>query len=466
MDIKMKKGRRSQIRAIIIVVIFLIAFSSLFIICVSQFMKKSSLPSSISTNELAEGNLSQNSVLEDTQLEDRQLDDSVSENRISGSIVSENGILGDTASESILSKDEELQTQTLKQQKIENMMEQMTIEEKVAQMFIITPEALTKVQTVQSAGETTKQAIQKYPVGGLVYFSSNIASKEQVIAMLKTTQEYSLEITGLPMFLAVDEEGGSVARIANSGVISVEKTPDMAEIGATMDEKKAYETGQFIGGYLEELGFNLDFAPVADVLTNPENEVVKKRSFGTDGNVVALMDLSMLAGLSECNVYGTLKHFPGHGGTEADSHEGYAYTEKTLEQLKEAELIPFREGVKNEVPFIMIGHISTPNITGDNSPASLSKKITTDLLRKEMGYKGIIITDAMNMGAITTDYNSGEAAVKAISAGSDIVLMPKDFNEAYERVCAAVKSGELSEAQINESVERILSKKMDLMEIF
>lgn len=341
---------------------------------------------------------------------------------------------------------------------------EMTLEEKTAQLFIVAPEALVGESSVTAAGEKTREALEAYPVGGLIYFEQNLVSYDQVKTMLANIQSYSMERTGLPVFTCIDEEGGKVARIGGSGKFDVPKVESMAEIGSAKDVQRAYEAGSEIGNYLHTLGFNVDFAPVADVWSNPKNEVVKQRSFGSDPKLVSDMALAVYQGLDGQGVYGAFKHFPGHGATEADTHDGYAYTLKTLEELRECELVPFQTGIENEIPFIMAGHISVPNVVGDDTPASLSKIMITETLRETMGYQGIVVTDAMNMGAVAKSYSSAEAAVKALEAGVDMILMPSDFKEAYQGILDAVRQGVLSEERIEESVRRIIDSKMRLHE--
>jgi beta-N-acetylhexosaminidase len=266
----------------------------------------------------------------------------------------------------------------------------------------------------------------------------------------------------MPLFLAIDEEGGTVAHIGNNSNFIVKKYSDMNSIGATKDSKKAYEVGDTIGSYLHEYGLNLDFAPDADVLTNPNNTVIGNRSFGNDANLVAKMDVEAARGLADNQVLSCFKHFPGHGATEGDTHEGYAYTTKTLGELKKSELVPFQAAVDNHIPFIMISHISVPNVIGNNTPSTLSKVMITDILRNQMGYDGIIITDAMRMGAIVNNYSTKDAVIKSIEAGADIILMPQNFEEAYQGVLDAVADGTISEQRINESLERILRVKLNM----
>jgi len=349
------------------------------------------------------------------------------------------------------------------QKKAAEYLDEMTIEEKAAQLFIVLPESLMEgAGSVTAAGTAAQEAINQIPVGGFIYMQNNLQSSEQVTSMLANVQKFSRERIGLPMFLCVDEEGGSVARIAGTGKFDVPGIESMAEIGLRQNADEAYEIGTTIGGYLSDLGFNVDFAPVADVLTNPENQVVKKRAFGSDAGVVSYMADAAAEGLMSQGILPCLKHFPGHGNTTADTHAGYAYSNKTKEELYECELIPFLKGIEHDVPFIMIGHISLPNVIGDDTPASLSSVIMQDLLREEMGYEGIIITDAFNMGAIVNQYSSAEAAVKALQAGADILLMPKDFSSAYEEVVSAMKDGRLPVERIDESLMRIFRRKIEL----
>jgi beta-N-acetylhexosaminidase len=358
-------------------------------------------------------------------------------------------------------KEPEKSAEELLEEQIDKMIADMSLEERVLQLFVITPEALTRVDTVVAAGEATKEAIIERPVGGLIYFQKNLQNPEQVKEMLSNTYQYYREAGAPVPFLSVDEEGGSVARIGGQSAFGVERLPDMRVIGENGNVEEAKRVGDVIGSYLSELGFNLDFAPDADVLTNPQNEVVKKRSFGSDAELVSRMSMAVVKGLEEHGIYATLKHYPGHGATLSDSHKGYAYTDKTLEELMGEELIPFKEGISEDIHFIMVAHISVPEITKDTVPCSLSPYMVTDVLREQLGYQGIVITDAMNMGAISQEYNSKEASVMALKAGVDLVLMPTDFEEAYQGVLSAIEEGELTEERIDESVRRVLRLKND-----
>jgi len=349
----------------------------------------------------------------------------------------------------------------LEQQVLQKLSE-MTLEEKVAQLFMITPEDLTGKDTATQAGGSLLNALQKYPVGGLIFFGKNLVSPRQLAAMTGSIQKHAEETQGMPLLLGIDEEGGSVARIANNGSFPVEKFSDMASVGASEDYDKAYRIGSVIGAYLYSYGFNLDFAPDADVLTNPDNTVIGARSFGSDPEIVAKMDLQVARGLADNQVYPCFKHFPGHGATEGDTHEGFAYTGKTLDEMVQAELVPFQAAVDRQIPFIMVSHISAPNVTGNNLPASLSSIMMTDVLRNQMGYDGIIITDSMKMGAIINHYGTEKTALTAFLAGADMILMPQDFITAYQNILDAVADGTVSEQRLDDSVRRILHIKLAL----
>lgn len=336
----------------------------------------------------------------------------------------------------------------------------LTLEQRVAQMFMITPDALTGVSGATRAGDSTRSAFAQYPVGGLVYMSANLTGPDQTTEMLSNMKNFSQDTVGLPIFLGVDEEGGTVTRIASNQEFGVTDVGNMSAVGASGDAQNAYNAGSTIGTYLNNLGFNMDFAPVADVLSNPDNAVVKDRSFGSDSQLVADMVCAEMNGLNEHQIAPVIKHFPGHGATSGDSHDGVVTIEKSLEELMANELIPFQQAINSGASFVMVGHISVPAITGDNTPASLSNAMVTGVLRDQMGFHGVVITDAMNMGAITAGYSSADAAVAAINAGVDIILMPDDFKSAYQGVLDAVANGTISEERINESAARIIKAKL------
>lgn len=363
----------------------------------------------------------------------------------------------DGAKDASVMSDEEQQMQ-----QIEMLLNSLTLEEKVAQMFFVTPEELTGARTVTETDEAAKAALDTYPVGGLVFFSHNLLTPEQTKAMLYDVQQYALQTQGVPLFLGVDEEGGRVLRIGAKKAFGVEKVKAMGSIAAKQGIEGVYCAADTIGGYLKELGFNVDFAPDADVITNASNRVIGDRSFGTDPETVADMAWRYSEGLHDNQILACYKHFPGHGGTVEDSHSGYAYSYKNLEELKEAELVPFQQGCGKGVDFIMASHISAPNVTGSDVPASLSELFVTDILRNEMGYQGIVITDSLSMGAVCSHYSPEEAAVLAVQAGCDMLLMPQDFERAYQAVIDAVSSQRITQQRIDESVARILKAKQYL----
>lgn len=335
------------------------------------------------------------------------------------------------------------------------VLEGMSTEEKLWQLFILTPEQLTGVGPVTRAGERTAEALQQRPVGGLIYFSQNLIDGEQIRSLLSGAQAASR----LPLFLCVDEEGGSVSRLGGKPGTGV---PELPPMGNTKDASEAYMIGANLGAALTELGFNVDFAPVADVNSNPDNPVIGSRAFSSEAKLAASLVSSCVRGFLDSGLLCALKHFPGHGDTGADSHYGAAVLEKDRAALEECELLPFRAGCDAGAPLVMVGHISVPMVTGDNLPASLSPQIVKDLLRGELDFDGLIVTDSMQMGAITNRYSAGEAAVAAITAGVDIILMPEDADAAFRGIQDALESGALTQERIDESVLRILEYKLSL----
>lgn len=359
------------------------------------------------------------------------------------------------STEKFIINDDETVVRTTK-----DVLGKMSLREKVGQLFIVRPEALAENSNAETAPATDRvddaviSRIEEYPVGGIALFSRNITSAEQLpmfISDLQSSSKY-------PLFIAVDEEGGRVARIANSDFFNVASYKSMEDIGKSGDASKAEEVGRQIGFYLKELGFNLDFAPVADTNTNPQNIVIGDRSYGSDPALVARMVSAQLDGMHDSGIMGTLKHFPGHGDTKDDTHSGYVSIEKTWDELKECELVPFITALP-KADMVMVSHITAVNVTSDQLPTSMSETMITGKLRNELGYDGVIITDAMAMGAVADNYTSAEAAVTAVKAGVDIVLMPQNLDEAFNGVMNAVTDGEISMARLDESVMRILKLK-------
>ena len=352
---------------------------------------------------------------------------------------------------------------------IEELLSAMTLREKVGQLFCVRPESFDtalewdtyeKVASYQLR-EVTPQMLKvnaEYPVGGIILFAHNIDNPDQLDTLVKHLKAFN----GSPL-LYIDEEGGRVARIANNDNFQVKKYVSMGAIGQTGDPANAYECGHTIGTYLKRYGLDVDLAPVADVNTNPRNPVIGPRAFSDDPKLAAKMVVQYLKGLKKAGVAGCVKHFPGHGDTQTDTHFGYAQTGKTWEEMLSCEMVPFKAAIDNGVPMVMTAHIAAPAVTGTNEPATLSPVILTDKLRKELGFNGVIITDGMSMGAITRQYTPAQATLLSLQAGADIVLGPKDFMPAFDAVVAAVeRDSTLTEARIDESVRRILKLKAQI----
>lgn len=336
----------------------------------------------------------------------------------------------------------------LLEQMVDAQIESMPLEDKVAGLFVVTPESITGVTTAVQAGDGTKAALEKYAVGGIVYFRKNIQSKDQLKTMIDNTELYAR----YPLFIAVDEEGGSVSRIADSGI--ADRVDSAQKIGQTADASNAYQAGSTIGAYLADLGFNLDFAPVAD-LANVENSVMEGRAYGEDAATVSAFVTSMMQGLKEQKITSCLKHFPGLGSTTQDTHDGIAVSNRTAEEFRANEFVVFQAGIDAGADMIMVGHMAAPSLVGDNTPSCMSSVIVTDILRDELGFEGVIITDAMNMSAISQYYEADQAAITALKAGCDMILMPDDFEKAYNGVLQAVKDSVISEERVNDSLKRI-----------
>ena len=352
---------------------------------------------------------------------------------------------------------------------VEEQLQKMTLREKVGQMFFVRLESLDPsikwttyddLANIKIMEVTTKMRSTNtnYPVGGIILYAWNIDNETQLSHIISQIRS----MNGNPL-LCIDEEGGRVSRIANNPNFNVKKYESMAAIGATGDPQNAYECGNTIGTYLHRYGFDIDFAPVADVNTNPENVIIGPRAFSDDPAVAAPMVTSYLQGLKDAGVTGCIKHFPGHGDTKADTHYGYASTQKTWDEMRDCEMVTFRAGIQWGCQMIMTAHIGAPNVTGSDIPSTMSSIILQDKLRGELGYRNIIITDGMEMGAITQQYTSAEAAVGSIQAGVDIVLGPRYFTEAFDAVVAAVQAGTISEERINQSVRRILKLRKEIL---
>ena len=334
----------------------------------------------------------------------------------------------------------------------------LTLEQKVGQLFIVRPDALDLTlsqETINDAhadGVTAvtnemRKTLQQYPVGGICQFGKNIESPSQLARFNADLQAASVT----PLLIAVDEEGGLIARLANSDTFNLPRYASAAAVGASGDPADAREMGQTIGSYLKTYGFNMDFAPDADVNTNPDNPIIGERAFSSDAATAAQMAAAAADGLRENGILPTLKHFPGHGDTAEDSHTDLAVTYKTREELENCELLPF--AADTGLHAVMVGHIAAPNVTGDMTPATLSPTLIGMIPDAE---NALIVTDSLAMDAITAAYTPGEAAVLAIQAGCDVLLMPNSLPEAYAAVLDAVQNGTISEARLDQSVNKIL----------
>lgn len=367
-------------------------------------------------------------------------------------------------------------------EQIQAIIDKMSLEQKVAQLFVVSPEALTGVENVQYAGDMTYQALQDYPVGGIVFAKDNIDSSSQFETMTEKMQRYSEEISNLPLFLAVAEEGGAASVLgdndnldeyyensyddeedevsSNSSIHS--GAPSASEIGRKDDSTTAYEAGKSIGQLMANYGLNLDLAPVADVLSG-NSKGIGDRTFGTDAQTVSDMVLEVLRGIQEEDVYGAMKYFPGYGAASSNM-SGFPVLNSSIDELKKKEFLPYINAIEQGLDFVMVGHISVPSVIGDDTPSSLSEKMIGEVLRKDLGFKGIVMTDALNDAAIEKNYSSSDTAVKAIQAGADLLLEPEDFEEAYNGVLKAVKKGDITEERIDESIYRILRVKLSMQD--
>ncbi len=341
----------------------------------------------------------------------------------------------------------------LSQKTVEEILQGMTIEEKVGQLFVVRPEKLGGSALQCDSGD--KNGISKYHVGGVCMFGQNIQSPSQIKSFINGLQSAG----EIPLFIAVDEEGGRVARIANCAGFAVKKFASMLSVGNTGDTSQAYNVGETIGEYLKTYGFNVDLAPVADVNTNPQNVVIGDRAFGSDPTKVAQMVASAVKGFHSKGMICCLKHFPGHGDTTEDTHKQSVTVYKTWEKLKGCEMLPFAGGINAGADMVMTAHINVPNVTSDGLPASLSYELVTGKLRGEMGFDGVVITDSLEMEALRKQYGDAKSSVLAVKAGADILLMPEDIGVAYNAVLSAVKSGEITQERLDESVRRILNLK-------
>lgn len=348
---------------------------------------------------------------------------------------------------------------------VAEIMKDMSLRQKIGQLFIIRPDGLDfslDAYQVESddfpttrLSDTQLSNLQDYPVGGFTLFSKNLIDPQQLSALIEQLEENSL----IAPFISVDEEGGLVTRLASNPAFDVPIFPNMSIIAQSGDPEDARHMALTIGKYLHDYGFNLDFAPVADVNSNPANPVIGERAFSSDPYVAAQMVEAAVQGFHDSGVMATLKHFPGHGDTEADTHLGSAITYKTWEDMKQVELIPFEAGIGAGADMVMLAHILTPEVTNDDLPASLSPEIHRRL-RDDLGFRGIIITDSLAMRAISDQFTPAQTAVLSFQAGTDIQLLPAYLPEAFDALEQAVVDGTIKEAELDQRVRRILELKL------
>lgn len=353
---------------------------------------------------------------------------------------------------------------------IKDKMNEMTIEEKIGQLFVVHVYGKTATDSDYEeinlrnnrGGKNFKEVIENYQVGGIIYFNwtgniGNPLDSVQVNKLSNDLQKVAMEQSSeIPLFISTDQEGGIVQRVTSPGTVF----PGNMAIGATRSEEYAAQTASIMGKELSSLGINMNFAPTLDVNINPENPVIGIRSFGEDPDLVSRLGVAQINGYKDENVMATAKHFPGHGDTATDSHYGLPIIDHDLETLHEVDLKPFKAAIDQGIDSIMTGHIVVPALDDSGLPATLSKPILTDLLREEMGFDGLIITDSLGMsGANVVPPN--RVAVEAFLAGADILLNPPDVPLALHAMEEAVESGEISEERLDESVFRILKSKMD-----
>lgn len=332
----------------------------------------------------------------------------------------------------------------------EELLAGMSLREKLCQLMIVRPEVLTGESPVTAAGETTRLALEQYPVGGLIYSVDNLVTQEQTREMIENTQSYSK----IPLIISADEEGGNVGRLMYKlGTTFIHSMYSYKDMG----EDTAYQNALTIGTDMVSCLFNTDFAPVADVWTNPANTVIGDRAYSDEFGQASELVAAAVRGFTESGVICCVKHFPGHGDTSTDTHEGATVVDKSLEELRAGEFLPFEAGIEAGVDMVMVGHITVTAV--DDEPATISHEVITGLLREELGWDGVVVTDSLDMGALA-GYEIGEVCVKYLEAGGDIMLGIPDLAAALTALETAVTEGRLTEQRIDESALRVLMLKL------
>ncbi len=324
----------------------------------------------------------------------------------------------------------------------------MDLEEKIGQMIFAGVSGTTMDTGAQ-------KLINQLHVGGIIFYKNNFENPTQTVELVN--QIKAENSSNIPLFLGVDQEGGRVIRLPGA----LTNFPPNKQIGEVNNSEFSYKIGRLLGYELKEFGLNLDFAPVLDINSNPNNPVIGDRSFGNNLEIVSKLGIETMKGIQSQKVIPTIKHFPGHGDTSVDSHLELPIVNKTLKELMKLELIPFKRAMDEGAEVVMVAHMLIPKLD-KNNPASMSKVVMTDVLRKQLGFTGVIITDDMTMGAIVEHFDIGKAAVESVKAGSDIILVGHGYDNV-DKIQSALKSaiekGEISKQRINESVERIIKLK-------
>ncbi|WP_216086229.1 beta-N-acetylhexosaminidase [Mahella australiensis] len=333
---------------------------------------------------------------------------------------------------------------------IQALISTMSLDEKIGQMLIIGFDGY-KVNT------QVVTMIKDRNIGGVILFNRNVQGDKQLVQLNNELKSLNKN-NRLPLFISADHEGGRISRLPRR---ATDFPPNLA-IGKKDSTELSQKIGSVLGSEMKAYGFNLDFAPVLDIFSNPKNTVIGDRSFGKDPYTVGRLGIATMKGIKSAGVIPVAKHFPGHGDTTVDSHMELPISYKSLQQLKSFELLPFGEAIEQGADIVMVAHIKLPEIDKSGLPASLSSVIITNLLRDDMGFDGVVITDDMEMGAIVKHYNIGDAAVKAIEAGADIILVCHTYKnqiEAIEAISEAVNDGRISQQRIDQSVRRIVMLK-------
>ena len=355
--------------------------------------------------------------------------------------------------------------------RIVSMLQHMSVEEKVGQLFVVEVYGrdATAVSDTAAANnrrlygvDTPAQVIDKYKPGGVIYFTTrgpdNFGTPTQVATLSNGLQTAATDQpAGIPLLISTDQEGGAL--VARFGAPATQM-PGQMPLGASRSAEHAHRSAEVIGTELAAVGINQDYAPVADVNVNPANPVIGIRSIGEDPQLVAELVAAEVDGFHDGGIAAAAKHFPGHGDTATDSHFGLPEVTHTREQLEAIDLPPFRAAIAEGVDTIMTAHVVLRSIDPSGAPATMSEPILTGLLREELGYDGLIVTDALDMQGATSTYPPNVAPVEAFKAGADMLVLPPQMDVAYQAVLDAVLSGEISEKRLDESVYRVLRLKL------